>query len=78
MLIHFQYALMKIIQFNKRLNQVQKAQWENTNILCTHIWVKLIYFEVIQSACKQEEFQNQALPDASLTLIKNGIVCKNI
>ena len=51
-----------------RLKKIQRAQWENTNTPCIHIYAKLIYFEVIQSACKQDAFQSQALPDASLTL----------
>ena len=43
---------------------------ENTNISYIYIRTKLIFFEVIQSACKQYAFQNQALRNANLTLIK--------
>ena len=36
-----------------------------------NIYAKLIFFEIIQSACIQDVLQSQALSDASLTLIKN-------
>ena len=35
-----------------------------------NIYAKLIFFEIIQSACIQDVLQSQALSDASLTLIK--------
>ena len=47
-----------------------KIKVGNTNLPCINTCAKLKFFEVIQSACEQYAFQIQALPDASLTLIK--------